>query len=283
MNFEEEGMEYIYGRSYRGPVRLVVLDWAGTTIDYGCYAPAVAFIELYRRKGVEISMEQARRPMGLGKREHIKAISQQSEVASKWQQAHGRPITAQDIDEMYADFQPLQMQCLADYADLIPGTLEAIAALRAQGIRIGSTTGYFAEAMELIKNEAARRGYSPDCSVCVTQVRAGRPEPWMLIQNMVNLGIYPPEAVAKVDDTGPGIDEGLNAGTWTIGLAKTGNELGLSLEEIEATPPSRLEALLVKARGELARRGAHYVVDSIADVPRVVEDINRRLARGEKP
>lgn len=276
-------MDYTYQRSYRGPVRLVVLDWAGTTMDYGCYAPAVVFIEVYRRKGVEISMDQARRPMGLHKREHIKAISQQSEVTSKWQQEHGRPVTEQDIDEMFAEFQPLQMQCLADYADLIPGALDAVAALRVQGIRIGSTTGYFTEAMELLKTEAAQRGYKPDSSVCATQVRAGRPEPWMVLQNMLNLGIYPPEAVVKVDDTKPGIDEGLNAGTWTIGLAKTGNEVGLNLEEINATPPTILEAMLVKARGELARMGAHYVVDSIADVPEVVENINQRLARGEKP
>jgi phosphonoacetaldehyde hydrolase len=276
-------MEFFYRRSYRGPVRLVVLDWAGTTIDYGCFAPAVAFIEVYRRKGIEISVQQARRPMGLDKRQHIEAISQQSEVASKWQEVNGRPVSKQDIDEMYTEFQPLQMQCLADYADLIPGTLEAVAALRLQGIRIGSTTGYFTEAMELVKDEAARRGYIPDSSVCAAQVRAGRPEPWMLTQNMVNLGIYPPEAVVKVDDTGPGIAEGLNAGTWTIGLAKTGNELGLSLEEIHATPPAQLEALLVKARDELRRMGAHYVVDSIADVPGVVEEFNMRLERGEKP
>lgn len=276
-------MEHNYGRSYRGPVRLVVLDWAGTTMDYGCYAPAVAFIEVFRRKGVEISMQQARGPMGLGKREHIIAISQQSEVASKWQQAYRRPVTGQDIEEMYAEFQPIQMQCLVDYSDLIPGTLEAVAALRAQGIRIGTTTGYFTEAMELIKDEAAQRGYNPDSSVCATQVRAGRPEPWMLLQNMVNLGIYPPQAVVKVDDTRPGIDEGLNAGTWTIGLAQTGNELGLSLEEINAIAPGELEARLVKARGELRGAGAHYVVDSIADVPRIVEDINQRLASGEKP
>jgi phosphonoacetaldehyde hydrolase len=276
-------MEHTYQRSYRGPVRLVVLDWAGTTMDYGCIAPAVAFIEVFRRKGVEISMEQARRPMGLGKREHIQAICQQSEVAGEWQRVYGKPVSAQDIQEMYSDFQPIQMQCLADYADLIPGTLEAVTTLRAQGVRIGTTTGYFKEAMELIIKEAARRGYQPDSSVCATQVRAGRPEPWMLIQNMVNLGIYPPEAVVKVDDTPPGIDEGLNAGAWTVGLAMTGNELGLSLEEVNATPPARLEALLSKARATLQRAGAHYVVDSIAEVPWAVDVINQRLERGEKP
>jgi phosphonoacetaldehyde hydrolase len=276
-------MEFQYQRTYRGPVRMVVLDWAGTTMDYGCYAPAVVFIEVFKRKGVEISMEQARLPMGLHKREHIKAISQQPAVAEKWQRVHGKPVKVEDIDAMFAEFQPLQMQCLAEYADLIPGTLETVAELRKQGILIGSTTGYFTEAMELIKQEAARRGYEPDSSVCATQVRAGRPEPWMVLQNMFNMGIYPPEAVVKVDDTKPGIEEGLNAGTWAVGLAKTGNEMGLNLAEINRLPAEQLAARLKKARAELARVGAHYVVDSIADLPAVVEDINSRLARGEKP
>jgi len=261
----------------------VVLDWAGTTMDYGCYAPAVVFIDVYRRKGVPITMEQARRPMGLHKREHIKAISRQTEVADLWQKVHGRPVVEHDIDEMFADFQPLQMQCLAEYTDLIPGTLEAVAALRKMGIVIGSTTGYFTEAMELLKQEAARRGYVPDSSVCATQVRAGRPEPWMVVQNMMNTGIYPPEAVVKVDDTKPGIEEGLNAGTWTIGLAKTGNEVGLNLVEVNAMPADKLAILVEKARGELARMGSHYVVDSIVEVPAVIEEINLRLKRGERP
>ncbi len=276
-------MTFVYQRQYRGPVKLIVLDWAGTTMDYGCYAPAVVFIEVYARKGVEITMAQARKPMGLHKRDHIKAISQQPEVAAHWEKVHSQPITEENIDEMFAEFQPLQLECLADYTELIPGTLEAVASLRDNGITIGSTTGYFTEAMELLKVEAAHRGYVPDNSVCATQVPAGRPAPWMVLQNMFDTGIYPPEAVVKVDDTKPGIAEGLNAGTWTIGLAKTGNEIGLNLEEISALDEQTLAPLLEQARVGLARMGAHYVVDSIVEVPAVLDDINLRLARGEKP
>ena len=276
-------MEFVYRRSYRGPTRLVVLDWAGTTVDYGCYAPAVVFIQVYARRGVQISMEQARRPMGLHKRDHIKAISQMDEVAAAWEQAHGGASTEQDIDDMFANFQPLQLACLADYADLVPGTLETVAGLRERGVLIGSTTGFFTEAMDLLKKEAARRGYVPDSSVCATQVPAGRPHPWMVLQNMMNTSVYPPEAVVKVDDTKPGIAEGLNAGAWTIGLAKTGNEVGLTLDEIEAMDAEMLARRLVRARQELARSGAHYVVDSISDVLSVIDDIDVRLARGDRP
>ena len=276
-------MEFVYRRSYRGPVKLVILDWAGTTMDYGCYAPAVVFIEVYRRRGVEITMEQARRPMGLHKRDHIRAIGQIEEVARAWQRVYGRPMTEEDVEEMFKDFRPLQMACLADYADLIPGTLETVKELRKRGVLIGSTSGYFTEAVELLKEEAARRGYVPDSSVCATQVPAGRPYPWMVMQNMMNTGVYPPEAVVKVGDTKPDIAEGLNAGVWTVGLARTGNEMGLNLEEIEALETEELERRLARAREGLARSGAHYVVDSIADLVPIIDDINDRLARGERP
>jgi phosphonoacetaldehyde hydrolase len=252
-------------------------------MDYGCYAPAVVFVEVYKRKGVGITMEQARRPMGLHKRDHIQAISSYEDVAALWQRVHGRPTTQQDVEDMFAEFQPLQLQCLADYADLIPGTLETVAALRERGILIGSSTGYFTEAMELLKEEAAKRGYVPDSSVCATQVPAGRPQPWMVMQNMVNTGVFPPEAVVKVDDTKPGIGEGLNAATWTIGLAKTGNEVGLNLGEIQALEADVLEQKLAAARDGLAKSGAHYVVDGITDILPVIDDINARLSRGERP
>ena len=276
-------MEFVYRRSYRGPVKLVILDWAGTTLDYGCYAPAVVFIEVYALRGVEITMDQARRPMGLHKRDHIRAIGQIEEVAGAWKEARGRAVTDQDIDDMFADFQPLQLECLADYADLIPGTLETVAALRERGILIGSTTGFFTEAMELLKEEAVRRGYVPDSSVCATQVPSGRPHPWMVFQNMMNTSVYPPEAVVKVDDTKPGVGEGLNASVWTVGVAKTGNEVGLNLEEINALDEETLAHKLAGAREELAKSGAHYVVDTISDIVPTVDEISARLARGDRP
>ena len=105
----------------------------------------------------------------------------------------------------------------------------------------------------------------------------------MCVQNAMHLRVYPFEACVKVDDTLPGIDEGLNAGMWTIGLARTGNELGLNAEEIARLEPGVLQARLERARTRLHQSGAHYVVDGIWDVPAVLDDINARLARGERP
>jgi phosphonoacetaldehyde hydrolase len=276
-------MEFSYRRSYRDPLKAVILDWAGTTMDYGCYAPAVVFIQVYERQGVPITMAEAREPMGAHKKVHIRMISKMDSVAKRWQEVHGRRPTEADVDVMFEDFVPLQLACLADYADLIPGCLEAVADFRQRGLKIGSTTGYTGEMMALLLGEAKKRGYEPDVSVCATDVPAGRPYPYMCLKNAIDLQVYPVEAVVKVGDTLPDIDEGLNAGMWTIGLAKTGNEIGLNGSEIAALDPEVYEAKLARAYKRLHQTGSHYVVDSIGDVPPILDQINARLARGERP
>jgi phosphonoacetaldehyde hydrolase len=228
-------------------------------------------------------MEEAREPMGAHKLVHIRKISQIPSVARRWQEVHGRPCAEDDVREMFEEFVPLQLDCLAQYADLIPGTLAVVAELRKQGIKIGSTTGYTREMMDLLLSEAARRGYEPDSTVCATDVPAGRPEPWMCLQNAQSLGVYPMEACVKIGDTLPDIEEGLNAGMWTIGLAKSGNELGLNEAEIAVLSAEELQARLRRAYRRMAGAGAHYVVDTVADVLPVVDRIRQQLAGGERP
>jgi phosphonoacetaldehyde hydrolase len=276
-------MDFVFKRSYRGPLKAVLLDWAGTTMDYGCMAPAVVFIDVYKRKGVEITIEQAREPMGAHKKVHIRQISQNDTVAKNWQRVHGRKPNEEDVEAMFQDFIPLQLDCLAQYADLIPGTLEAVAEFRRRGLKIGSTTGYTGEMMALLQAEAKRRGYVPDSTVCATQVPAGRPYPYMCLQNAINLQVYPMEAAIKIGDTLPDIEEGLNAGMWTIGLAKTGNEIGLTEQQIGSLEPQVRQAKLERAYKRMHQTGAHYVVDGIADVMPILDQIEARLAAGEKP
>lgn len=276
-------MDFVFQRSYRGPLKAVVLDWAGTTLDYGCFAPAVVFVEVFKRQGIPITTEQAREPMGAHKKVHIRMISEMEAVRRMWQGTHGRLPNEDDVEIMFRDFVPLQLACLAQYAELIPGTLEAVADFRRRGLKIGSTTGYTTEMMEVLQEEARKRGYVPDSSVCAAQVPAGRPHPWMCLQNAINLQLYPMEAFVKVGDTLPDIAEGLNAGMWTVGLAKSGNELGLTEQEIAALEPKVLQAKLERAYQRFRQAGAHFVVDTIAEVPPILDDINTRLARGERP
>ena len=276
-------MSFTYQRRYRGPIQAVLLDWAGTTMDYGCMAPAVVFIDVYKRQGVPITMEEARAPMGAHKRVHIEKISQLDSVRGRWKDVHGKLPDAADVDRMFADFVPLQMQCLGDYSSLIPGALEAVGAMRSRGMKIGSTTGYLRDMMAINLRDAKRQGYEPDSTVCASDVPAGRPYPYMCLQNVINLQVSPVEACVKVDDTLPGIEEGLNAAMWTIGLAISGNEVGLPLEQVRNLEPSEVARRRSRAYGRMSQAGAHYVVDDISAVMPCLDDIERRMALGERP
>ena len=276
-------MAFTYQRRYRGPIQAVLLDWAGTTMDHGCIAPAVVFVEVYKRHGVPISMEEARIPMGAHKRVHIQKISELDGVRRRWQETHGRLPTDDDVTRMFADFVPLQLACLSDYSELIPGTLDAVAAMRARGIKIGSTTGYTTEMMKINLEDARRQGYAPDSTVCASDVPAGRPYPYMCLLNVINLGVSPVDACVKVDDTVPGIEEGLNAGMWTVGLAMSGNEVGLPWKDVQALDPADRERRRQRAVVRMHQGGAHYVVDSIAELIPCLDDIEARIARGERP
>ena len=184
---------------------------------------------------------------------------------------------------MYREFIPLQLECLADYADPIPGVIELAAVLRRRGIKIGSSTGYNREMTEFLAREARQRGYEPDSWVSSTDVPAGRPYPWMIYENAVRLGAYPQEAIVKIGDTLPDIEEGLNAGTWTVGITKTGNEVGLSAAEVAALPLETLKPKLAAIRKRMTQAGAHFVVDVQAECEAVIDEIDRRLASGERP
>jgi phosphonoacetaldehyde hydrolase len=272
-----------YRRVYRGPVEAVLLDWAGTTMDFGCVAPAVVFVEVFKRERVPITMEEARVPMGAHKRVHIQRITELDAVRRRWQEVHGRLPADDDVERMFRAFVPLQLECLSTYSALIPGTLEVVAELRRRGIRIGSTTGYTTEMMAINLGDAKRQGYEPDSTVCASDVPAGRPAPYMCLQNAINLRVTTVEACIKVDDTVPGVEEGLNAGMWTVGLAVSGNEVGLTLAEWQALPAAEQALRRERAHRRMAQAGAHHVVDTIADLIPCVDDIQARLRRGERP
>jgi phosphonoacetaldehyde hydrolase len=272
-----------YSRSYQGPVQAVIFDWAGTTVDHGCLAPALVFVEVFRRRGIQIDMSQAREPMGMHKRDHLRVIAQMPSVVEAWQRVHGAPPDQPAIDAMYAEFIPLQIECIGRYADPIPGVLDVVTALRERDIKIGSNTGYNRAMMDVLVPAAAEAGYAPDCMVCSSDVPVGRPTPWMALENARQLDVYPMSAVVKVDDTAPGIEEGLNAGMWTVAVTETGNEVGLSYEDLQALDPQQRQVRGQAAERRLAQAGAHYVIDGVGDLLPCLVDIQRRLASGESP
>ncbi|AVR02004.1 phosphonoacetaldehyde hydrolase [Pluralibacter gergoviae] len=266
-------------------ISAVILDWAGTTVDFGSFAPTEIFVEAFRQAfAVEITLQEARVPMGLGKWQHIEALGKLPAVDARWRAKFGRSMTAADIDAIYAAFMPLQIAKVVDFAAPIAGVIDTIAGFRAQGLKIGSCSGYPRAVMEQLVPAAAALGYSPDCWVATDDLPpGGRPGPWMALHNVIALGIDDVAHCVKVDDAAPGIAEGIHAGMWSVGLALSGNAFGATWEAFQAMSAEEIAGRRERAAGELYAAGAHYVVDTLADLPDVIADINTRLAKGERP
>jgi phosphonoacetaldehyde hydrolase len=264
-------------------LRAVVLDWAGTVIDFGSQAPVAAMVRAFRLHGIVLTAEEVRHAMGLLKREHIREVLKLPRVAAAWEAAHGAPPSDAVVERLFAEFQPQQLECLERYGDLIPGVVEAVAGMRKRGLKIGSTTGYTRQMLDRILPLAARQGYVPDADVTPDEVGEGRPAPLMCYLNAVRLRAWPLSRCVKIGDTPSDIAEGRNAGMWTIGVAATGNEVGLSLAEWESLPKEERETRLVWARARLREAGAHFVVDSVADCLPVLDEIEALQEPAEPP
>ncbi|NOU73036.1 phosphonoacetaldehyde hydrolase [Paenibacillus sp. LMG 31458] len=261
--------------TYKERIKAVIFDWAGTVIDYGCFAPMHAFIQTFEEAGVPITIREARIPMGLLKWDHIHTILQMERVKSEWFATFGKEPVKEDVDRLYVRFEAVLMESLQMYTDPIPGALETVKQLREAGIAIGSTTGYTSGMMAVIVPEAKRKGYSPDFMIASDQVKAGRPYPYMIFQNLVELGIYPPKSVIKVGDTVSDMHEGRNAGVWTVAVILGSSELGLTQAEAQSMHEDELAERMNQTRLTFEQAGADYIIGSIAQLPAVIEELER--------
>ncbi|MGV7033149.1 phosphonoacetaldehyde hydrolase [Methylobacterium symbioticum] len=264
-------------------IQAVVLDWAGTVVDFGSFAPTQIFVEAFGEFGVAVSLEEARGPMGMGKWDHIRTLCNAPQIAARFAERFGRTPTDADVTAIYERFMPLQIEKIAEHSGIIPGALDAIAALRARGIKIGSCSGYPARVMERVVALARTNGYEADHVVATDEVPNGRPHPAQALANVIALGIDDVAACVKVDDTVPGILEGRKAGMWTVALTCSGNAMGLSYAAFKALPADRLAAERTRIQALFADSRPHFLIDTIADLPGVIADIEGLLAAGRMP
>jgi len=253
-------------------VKAAILDWAGTAVDHGSLAPVIALERLFAENGIAVTAAEIRRDMGLLKKDHIRCILAARGVADE-----------REVERMFAAFVPKQAQILAEFSQPIDGVCEAVERWRAAGMRIGSTTGYTRGLLEIVRERAAKHGYSPDASVAADEVPAGRPAPFMCYRNAVDMGVYPLWACVKIGDTPADIAEGRNAGMWTVGITRTGNEVGLSKAELERISAAERERLERQAADRLMAAGADLVAGAVAECDAAIVEIERRLAAGDRP
>lgn len=215
-------------------IEAVILDWAGTTVDYGCFAPVQAFLEVFHEFGIEPTMKEVREPMGMLKIDHIRTMLKMPRIKQCWIEKYGQEPTEENVKQMFGIFEEKLLSILHLFTDLKPDTAEAVKRLKKHGIKIGSTTGYTDKMMAIVTPEAKKKGYAPDTMFSPDSVGGkGRPYPYMIFKNMEALGVGDVRKVLKIGDTVSDIKEGKCAGVWSAGVIVGSSELGLSQEEFE--------------------------------------------------
>ena len=259
-------------------IECIIMDWAGTAVDYGCFAPVAAFMKAFAEKGLSIDVKQTRKPMGLPKIQHIRELLTMPEVNEQFISRYQRSWAEEDVVELNRLFEEYLFASLEEYTDPIPGVIPTLEKLRTEGLKIGSTTGYTQKMMDVVIPAAEKKGYRIDNCVTSDNLPGGRPKPYMIYRNMCDLDVASRFSVLKYGDTIADIREGVNAGVWSVGVIMGSNELGLTEEETRTLPMGELKCRMAKVRDRMYAAGADYVVDTIAELPMLIEDINERMA-----
>ncbi|MCM3785031.1 phosphonoacetaldehyde hydrolase [Neobacillus mesonae] len=264
-------------------IKSVIFDWAGTMVDYGSFAPVEAFRRLFEERGIDVSAEVIRKPMGRMKIDHLRDICEDPGVSAAWKERYGRLPEVKDVLELYESFEPMLFSLLDQFAVPVPGAVQLADRLRAKGITIGTTTGYTRAMLDVIVPEAAKHGYKPDSVIAPDETAAGRPYPWMIFRNAENLGTYQMKDIVKVGDTEADMREGRNAGVWSVGVVFGGNELGLTEQQTRELSPSERERRFNEVAERLRKAGAHYIISEIGELDQVIDKINDSIVKGELP
>ena len=261
-----------------------VLLWIGQVRQSitAVFAPVAAFIESFNVIGTPVTAAETRAHMGLTKVEEIRALFNIDRVRNEFQEKYGRPYSrGRYIGRAMQTFSVCCLPLLEDYTTPIPGVVETISGLRAQGIKIGSTTGLYPcdDGCSVVRLPQPADMWFDNC-VTPDGLPAGRPAPYMIYKNMTELAVPSVDCVVKVGDTIADIKEGVNAKVWTVGVVLGSNELGLTLDEVNALSATELELRKQDVRNRMLAAGAHYTVDSIEELPAVIDNINNfKLSR----
>lgn len=245
----------------------VIFDWAGTTVDFGCFAPVQAFVEVFKEYGIEPTMEEVREPMGMLKIDHIRTMLNMPRIKSCWIEKYQKEPGEEDAQKLFSIFEEKLLGILHLYAEPKKEVEEAVKRLREHGIKIGSTTGYTDKMMEIVVPLAKEKGYAPDVWFSPDSTNnMGRPYPYMIFENMKALKLMDVRKIIKAGDTVSDIKEGKNAGVFTVGIVIGSSEMGLSEEEYQALSKEEQEKKCKETAEKFKNAGADQVFLTLIDL-----------------
>lgn len=252
-------------------IELVIFDWAGTTVDYGCFAPVEAFKNSFSHFGINVTVDEVRKPMGMLKKDHIRTMFNMKRISDEWKKTYSREWSEQDVEDVYKQFETKLFEILHNFANPKPYVLETVKTIKNMGLKIGSTTGYTDSMMEIVVSKAKEQGYIPDFWISADSVNGkGRPNPYMIFENMKHFNISNVRNVIKIGDTVSDIKEGINAGVWTVGIIEGSSDLGLTEQEYNNLTESERETLCKKTEQNFRNAGADFVIKNIKFLPDLI-------------
>lgn len=255
-------------------IEAVIFDWAGTTVDYGCFAPVRAFIEVFEEYGISPTIDETRKPMGMLKWDHIKTMMSMPRINKLWVEKYNRDFTDKDIDEMHDKFTDKLMGILHNCANPKPYVVETMNKLREKNIKIGSTTGYTDEMMSIVTKVAKEQGYEPDCWFSPNSTNnIGRPYPFMVFKNMEALKVSSIKNVIKVGDTISDILEGKNAGVLTVGIVEGSSEMALNEEEYDTLSNEEKSYKINEITERYKEAGVDFVIRNMNELIELIDSI----------
>lgn len=255
-------------------IEAVIFDWAGTTVDYGCFAPVQAFKDAFNAYGLEPTIDQIREPMGMLKIDHIKTILEMPLIDKSFKRKYNRDFNSEDVKNIYDLFEASLMVGIAKHTAIKPHLLETVAKLKEMKIKIGSTTGYTDTMMESVLKSAMEQGYQPDCWYSPDATNSiGRPYPYMIFKNMATLKINSVKNVIKVGDTISDIQEGVNAGVISIGVIEGSSMLGLSESEFNELNEKDRHRAVERVKEAYINEGADYVINNLSELIAIIQEV----------
>ncbi len=219
-------------------IRGVLFDMAGTTVDDRAAGGSLvvdAFIAAFAAAGIEVAPALVHRHRGQEKSRAIGAMLA----------AVGGDEAA--ATEIYTRFNA-ELQAKVGLLRPIAGAAEVFAFLRGRGIRVGLGSGFPPDLVDRIGAHLGwAEGGAVDYVASAAGVGASRPDPAMVLHFMARCGIGEPRAVVKVGDTVADVQEGKNAGVWTVAVC-TGSQTA----------------------AELTAAGADYVLAGVWELPGIM-------------
>lgn len=219
-------------------IELVVLDMAGTTVAEG----GAVYESLYRTVAAvgQLDRSEVTQWMGSNKRDALRGL---------YVAATGASPTEDQLDQLSSTFvTTLFAEYEANPPTPIPGVLDALAALRGSGIKVALTTGFSRQVRDSLVaslgwTEGNRLDNTVDAMVCVDDVAAGRPAPFMVYRAMERCGVVDARRVLVGGDTPRDLESGMNAQAGMVVGVATGE---LTLQDLGRHPHTHLLASMAE-------------------------------------